>query len=84
MQKIIPSKRPVFICFLYECCTAFKKKERPLQSFFVIFFGAPPEGFEPATYGLEDRCSIQLSYRGNLFSLDKGAIRDKPACPPMS
>ena len=27
-----------------------------------------PAGFEPATYGLEDRCSIQLSY-GRLIVL---------------
>lgn len=28
----------------------------------------PPAGLEPATSALEERCSIQLSYRGSDFS----------------
>ena len=31
----------------------------------------PQAGLEPATYGLEDRYSIQLSYWGSLDSLQR-------------
>ena len=30
----------------------------------LVLRAAPPAGFEPATGGLEGRCSIQLSYGG--------------------
>ena len=32
-----------------------------------IYYMVRLEGFEPSTYGLEVRCSIQLSYRRPLF-----------------
>lgn len=36
---------------------------------------ARPQGFEPWTYGLEGRCSIQLSYRLILISPFQKALR---------
>ena len=32
------------------------------------FFNVTPSGFEPETYALEERCSIQLSYGAKLLS----------------
>jgi len=34
---------------------------------FSVFF-VPPTGFEPVTYGLENRCSIRLSYKGMFYN----------------
>ena len=49
-----------------------------------------PAGLEPATYGLEVRCSIQLSY-GRIHSLFRTATdlipylsRNEPFQPPKS
>jgi hypothetical protein len=39
---------------------------------FGCTFMARLEGFEPPTYGLEVRCSIQLSYRRGVYLLTLG------------
>jgi hypothetical protein len=35
----------------------------------LLFYMVRLVGFEPTTYGLEVRCSIQLSYRRKIFNL---------------
>ena len=44
-------------------------KKAPTQKCKCLFSLVRLEGFEPPTYGLEVRCSIQLSYRRKVFIL---------------
>ena len=39
-------------------------KNKKREDFSSLAYQVPPIGFEPMTYGLENRCSIQLSYGG--------------------
>ena len=50
-----------------------KSASQMTDAFFVL---TPPVGLEPTTYGLEDRCSNPLSYRG-LTALDDSTIGQK-------
>lgn len=50
--------------FLIDCRVYIKTK-KPLKR--VAFDVVIPEGFEPSTYALEVRCSIQLSYGTKKF-----------------
>ena len=46
-----------------QCCA---QHCRRADDFFLVM--APPAGIEPATTGLEIRCSVQLSYGGKYYN----------------
>ena len=46
----------------------------PLLAYSPWSEGVPPAGFEPATGGLEVRCSIRLSYRGSVTIVPDEAV----------
>ena len=64
---------------MHTMCTPQKSRVSQFQANTLNLL-ARLAGFEPATYGLEVRCSIQLSYRRS--EMDGVAMRCPPSFPP--